>query len=311
MEKELENFLNYLHTELNSSNNTILSYQKELEKYYNFLKSHNLNYLNIKKDEIRLYLKDLGQNKYKNSSIAKNLCAIRSFYGYLVIKGKLAKNIFKSIKNPKIEKKLPNFLTEEEIKKVLDFNNPKYNVNDLGLPVLYLYQDNLYTTRDLLIVELLYDTGCRVNELVNIKLEDIDLNNQSIRILGKGSKERIVYFGDYTSERINNYLSDRKTILDGKNSDYLLVSNESGKLTTRRIEEILDDIVRHLDLKSKISPHTLRHTFATHLLNNEADLRSVQELLGHESLSTTQIYTHVSNERLKNIYNLAHPRKKE
>lgn len=311
MKTDLDNFFKYLRAELNSSEKTIIAYQKELEKYQLFLEQNKISYLDIKRDEAREYLKSLSLKKYKNSSISHNLCAIRAFYRYLVIKGKLTKNIFNSIKNPKMEKKLPNFLTEEEIKKVLDFNNPKYNITDLGLPVLYPYQNNIYTSRDLLIVELLYDTGCRVNELVNIKLSDIDLTSKHIKIMGKGSKERIVYFGDYTVERINNYLGDRKTILAKKDSPYLLVSSESGRLTTRRIEEILDDIIKHLGLKNKITPHTLRHTFATHLLNNEADLRSVQELLGHESLSTTQIYTHVTNERLKNIYNLAHPRNKE
>lgn len=309
MNKELELFLNYLNSELNSSHNTIISYQKELEKFFKYLDENNINYLKITKDEARNYLKIQTLKQYKKSSLSKNLCAIRSFYRYLTIKGKIENNIFNSIKNPKLEKKLPNFLTEEEIKKVLYFNDEKYNVNEAGLPVLHPYHNNLYTTRDLLIVELLYDTGCRVNELINIKLDDIDYNNKNIKILGKGSKERVVYFGDYTLERINNYLPDRLTILDKKRSPYLLVSKESGRLTTRRVEEILDAIIKHLDLKNGITPHTLRHTFATHLLNNEADLRSVQELLGHESLSTTQIYTHVTSERLKNIYLKSHPRK--
>lgn len=308
MNQDLNQFFKYLHSELNSSENTIISYQKELEKYQSYLEENNINYLEINRNQARNYLKSLTLKKYKNSSISKNLCAIRSFYRYLIIQNKLSKNIFNGIKNPKIEKKLPNFLTEEEIKKVLYFNDSKYNVNELGFPCDYPYQDNLYTTRDLLIVELLYDTGCRVNELVNIKLKDINYQNKSIRILGKGNKERIVYFGDYTLERINNYLPDRELILNKKSSIYLLVSRESGRLTTRRIEEILDEIVKHLGIKNKITPHTLRHTFATHLLNKEADLRSVQELLGHESLSTTQIYTHVTNERLKNIYNSTHPR---
>ncbi len=310
MEKEIDLFIQYLSNELNSSQNTINSYKFELEKYASFLDTRKINYLTINKDQAREYLKSLSLEKYKNTSIAKNLCAIRSFYHYLVVKGKMDKNIFRSIKNPKLEKKLPNFLTEEEIKKILDFNAEKYNYNEEGFPVPYPYENNLYTTRDLLIVEILYDTGVRVHELVNIKLADIDYHNKSIRILGKGSKERIVYFGDYTLERINNYLPDRDIILKNKKSPYLIVSTESGKLTTRRIEEILDMIVKHLEIKNKITPHTLRHTFATHLLNKEADLRSVQELLGHESLSTTQIYTHVTNERLRNIYDTCHPRSK-
>lgn len=310
MEKEINLFIQYLSNELNSSQNTINSYKFELEKYASFLDARKINYLTINKDQAREYLKSLSLEKYKNTSIAKNLCVIRSFYHYLVVKGKLDKNIFRSIKNPKLEKKLPNFLTEEEIKKILDFNAEKYNYNEEGFPVPYPYENNLYTTRDLLIVEILYDTGVRVHELVNIKLADIDYHNKSIRILGKGSKERIVYFGDYTLERINNYLPNRDIILKNKKSPYLIVSTESGKLTTRRIEEILDMIVKHLEIKNKITPHTLRHTFATHLLNKEADLRSVQELLGHESLSTTQIYTHVTNERLRNIYDTCHPRSK-
>ena len=311
MKTDLDNFFKYLSAELNSSEKTIISYQEELKKYQTFLEKSKIDYLKINKNDVRNYLKYLSLKKYKNSTIAHNLCAIRTFYRYLVNKGKLEKNTFNSIKNPKNDKKLPNFLTEDEIKKVLNFNDNKYNYNNLNLPVSYPYQNNLYTTRDLLIVELLYDTGCRVSELVNIKLDDIDLINKNIKIMGKGSKERIVYFGDYTIERINAYFEDRKTILDKKSSPYLLVSHESGRLTPRRVENIIDNIMKHLDLKNKITPHTLRHTFATHLLNNEADLRSVQNLLGHESLSTTQIYTHVSNERLKNIYNLAHPRKKE
>ncbi len=171
----------------------------------------------------------------------------------------------------------------------------------LNFAKLDSYKKTIYTTRDSLIIELLYDTGCRVNELVNIKLKDL-LEDKQIKILGKGNKERIVYYGEYCKDALNLYLRDRDIILNGKKSDYLLVSKESGRLTTRRVSQILDSILKVVASDIHVSPHTLRHTFATHLLNNGADLRSVQALLGHSSLSTTQIYTHVSNERLREVY---------
>ena len=172
------------------------------------------------------------------------------------------------------------------------------------------YIENNHTKRDLLIIEMLYDTGCRVSELVNIKLKDIDYNESSIRVIGKGSKERIVYFGEYTKESLEKYLIERDNLLNGKKSDYLFVSKNNLTITTRRVAQIIDEVIQSLAIKNNVTPHTLRHTFATHLLNHGADLRSVQELLGHSSLSTTQIYTHVSNERLRKVYLEAHPRNK-
>lgn len=297
MENDIRNFLDYLQIELNYSKNTINSYEIELYKYYDYLKSHNVNYLLVGKDQVRDYLKYLDALKYKNSSIARNLSALRSFYKYLVIKGKLGKNIFSSIRNPKKEKKLPNFLSEIDMDILFHFQDSEN------------YKETIYTSRDLLIIELLYDTGCRASELVNIKLLDINRKEKSIKVLGKGKKERIVFYGEYTDDTLNKYLEVRDEILKGKNSEYLLVSRESGKLTTRRIAQILEEIIHIVAIKNKVTPHTLRHSFATHLLNHGADLRSVQELLGHATLSTTQIYTHISNERLRQVYLDAHPRK--
>ena len=173
------------------------------------------------------------------------------------------------------------------------------------------YKPNIYTSRDLLIIELLYDTGCRVDELVNIKLKDVNQTEKSIKVLGKGAKERIVFYGEYGREYLESYLIDREVLLNGRKSEYLFVSLESDQLTTRRIAQIIEDILKIVGIKNKVTPHTLRHTFATHLLNNNADLRSVQELLGHSSLSTTQIYTHVSNERLRQVYLDAHKDNRE
>ena len=294
MEEEINNFISYLSTELNYSEHTKISYKIELEKYEKYLLEHHLSYLTITKEEIRNYLKSLDALKYKNRSIAKNISSIRSFYRYLVNKGKIKKNIFESIKNPKLEKKIPNYVSEIDMEILLDFPNQDN------------YKKTIYTNRDLLLIELLYDTGCRVEELVHIQLKDILFKEQKIKVLGKGNKERIVFYGEYAQEIMNAYLKDRDCILEKKKSDYLFVSKESGKLTTRRVAQILDSILNVVAIKNNVTPHVLRHTFATHLLNNGADLRSVQTLLGHVSLSTTQIYTHVSNERLRQVYLSAH-----
>ncbi len=299
MQKDCKNFLDYLSVELNYSPNTIKSYESELLKFNEYLEMEELDYLKINKDNVRSYLKYLDNLKYKNSSIGRNISALRSFYRFLVIKERIGKNIFASIRNPKIERKLPNFLSELDMERILEFST---NEN---------YKPNIYTSRDLLIIELLYDTGCRVDELVNIKLKDINQTEKSIKVLGKGAKERIVFYGEYGREYLESYLIDREVLLNGRKSEYLFVSLESDQLTTRRIAQIIEDILKIVGIKNKVTPHTLRHTFATHLLNNNADLRSVQELLGHSSLSTTQIYTHVSNERLRHVYLEAHKDNRE
>ena len=299
MQKDCKNFLDYLSVELNYSPNTIKSYESELLKFNEYLEMEELDYLKINKDNVRSYLKYLDNLKYKNSSIGRNISALRSFYRFLVIKERIGKNIFASIRNPKIERKLPNFLSELDMERILEFST---NEN---------YKPNIYTSRDLLIIELLYDTGCRVDELVNIKLKDVNQTEKSIKVLGKGAKERIVFYGEYGREYLENYLIDREVLLNGRKSEYLFVSLERDQLTTRRIAQIIEDILKIVGIKNKVTPHTLRHTFATHLLNNNADLRSVQELLGHSSLSTTQIYTHVSNERLRHVYLEAHKDNRE
>ena len=294
MEKEIKDFLLFLKVEANSSDNTIKSYEIELIKYKEYTYKNKIDYFGIKKDEIRTYLKYLDTLQYKASSIARNISALRSFYRFLVHKGCLEKNIFTSIKNPKKEKKLPNYISEIEMDCLLHFHKTEN------------YKENIYTNRNLLIIELLYDTGCRVEELVNMKLENINKSAKNIKVLGKGSKERIVLYGEYAKEVLDKYLKDREILLNGKESSYLFVAKEKEKLTTRRIAQILEEIIRLVSIKNKVTPHTLRHTFATHLLNHGADLRSVQELLGHASLSTTQIYTHISNERLRQVYLQAH-----
>lgn len=294
MDKYITLFLNYLVNERNYPNDTTAkNYELDLLNYQDFLKENNLNYLKITKDDIRSYLKYLDKLKYKNSSISRHLSSLRTFYGFLVNEGVIESNIFKSISSPKKKKQLPNFLQYDEVEKML-------SVCDLKEPL---------HIRNRLIIETLYDTGIRVSELVNIKLNDLNIATKEIRVLGKGSKERIVYFGDYEIDILNLYLNQaRPKLLKNKSNDYLLLNHLGDRLTDRGVRLIIDDVIKKASLKHKVSPHTLRHTFATHLLNEGADLKSVQELLGHSSLSTTQIYTHVSNERLRSVYLKSHPK---
>lgn len=283
---ELDKFLNYLKNK-DYSLNTINAYRKDLTI---FLKFSN-NKINVDYNFLRTYLQFLYNKKYSNKSISRNISSLKSFYKYLVKFDIIKDNPCLFINFPKTEKKLPNFI----------------NYNDLE--VLFKVPDKSDTLglRNLLILELLYSCGMRVSELVNIKLSDIDFNNNRIYILGKGKKERYVLYGEVCSNILNDYLINSRPVLN-KNSEYLLLNKFGNKITDRSIRMIIDDIVKKSCLKLNISPHTLRHTFATHLLNEGADLKIVQELLGHENISTTGIYTHVSNEHLRKVYLEAHPR---
>jgi len=292
MEQVVKEFLNTLEKEYGFSIETVKTYDYNLRIFVEFLGFQKLNYLKITKEHIRSYLRYLDDLKYKNSSISANLSTLRSFYGYLVNENKIESNPFKRISNPKIEKKLPNFLNLVEIEDLLEFYSLEGSLN----------------IRNRLVIELLYATGLRVSELVSIELKNINFSEQSIKVLGKGNKERIVFYGDYAKDVLNVYLKkSRLELVNNKNNDYLFLNRNGEKLSTRSIELIIKKAIDYLAIKNKVTPHTIRHTFATHLLNNGADIKSVQELLGHESLSTTQIYTHITSDRLRNVYLKAHP----
>lgn len=292
----VEEFIGYLKYEKKYPSTTVENYRIDVEKFLHFCKDKKIDYRYLKIDNARDYLKYLDQQQYKNSSIAKQLSTLRTFYKYLCTRNVVGTNIFKLIKNPKKEKKLPNYLQQEEFEVILR-----------SIP-----KDTPLGIRNVLILEMLYATGARVSELVNMKLKDFNKHDRSIKVMGKGSKERIVYYGEYAQEALDNYLTNaRGELLGNKTSDYLFINNRGTVLTTRGIEVILNKIIEETSIKHHIHPHTLRHTFATHLLNKGAEIRSVQELLGHASLSTTQIYTHVSMERLKQEYQKTHPRAKE
>lgn len=289
----LKDYLYYLKDERKYSKLTVINYAKDISYYLEYIKIQNIDYLTINKDNIRQYLKYLDNLKYKCTTISRMLSSIRGFYTFLVIKHVIPNNPYKLIKNPKKEHKLPNFLQYDEFIKLID----------------ELKKDDDLDIRNRLILELLYATGLRVSELVNICLKDISFQDLSIKVLGKGNKERIVYFGEYALDILNKYLNGyRNDLLNGKCSEYLLINKNGDHLQVHGVEEALDQIAKKASLNHKISPHVLRHTFATHLLNDGADLRTVQTLLGHSSLSTTQIYTHITNERLREVYLHTFPR---
>ena len=285
MEKLIKEYLDYLKYIRGYQENTINSYLIELTKYASYLKEKKINYLIISKDEIYAYLKYLDDLGYKNSSVARHLSALRGFYDYLKREGQINTNIYKLIKNPKLEKKLPNVLNDEEIDKIFAFPKGEKPKNIL--------------TR--VLFEVIYATGIRISEFINIKESDIDFTEGSIRILGKGKKERIVYFGEYASLALKDYLVVREKIKK-EDTDYLFLNVSGYRLKRRSAEQIVYDWINNVSINHHISPHTLRHTFATSLLTHGADIRTVQELLGHEKLGTTQIYTHLTSDYLKEEY---------
>lgn len=289
----IDSYLIYLDKELNYSEDTIESYKRDLINYQEYLDKKNISYKNITKLEILDYLKYLDDIKLNNKSISRHLSSLRSFYNYLVEIKDIDSNIFKRIKNPKVEKKLPNYLSINEVEELLNS----------------IKEDTKEEIRDKCLFELMYSTGMRVSEVSDLKLKSINISDNTIRVLGKGSKERIVLYGEYFKDIINKYFKVRDKFLIKGNIDNLFINKNGDKLSRESITYIVNKIEKKSGINHKISPHILRHSFATHLLDNGADIRSVQELLGHENLDTTEIYTHVSNERLRSEYLKYHPNK--
>lgn len=287
-------FLKYIDLEKNYSNYTLINYKDDLSFYLDFLNKENIDVLDSDYKVIRNYLSYMYNKKYSSKTISRHISSLRSFYKYMIKENYIVKNPMTLISNPKQESKLPHFLYYNELETIL-------NIPDKSTPL---------GQRDSVILELLYSTGIRVSELVNIKLKDINLSTRKIRILGKGNKERIVLYGEYLKNLLDIYLNDGREKLVKNNQEYLVLNKNGSGLTTRGVRVIIDNILKKGEIDFHISPHVLRHTFATHMLDSGADLKSVQELLGHENLSTTQIYTHVSNERLRKVYLSTHPRAK-
>ena len=291
MNKYVDDFINYLEYERNYSNNTIIAYKNNILQLIDYLDNNKIKDIRkVDYDTIRTYLSYI-HSKYEAKSISRMISSMRSFFKYLKSNKVITNNPMLLISNPKVEKKLPKYLTINEVEKML--NAPDMS-DTLGI-------------RDAFILELLYVSGIRVSELVNIKLSDVETSEKKIKILGKGSKERYVLYGSRCKDLLNKYMSVRNIFLKNPN-EYLILSKTGRKLNTREVRNIINRIKTKAGVDISISPHTFRHTFATHMLNEGADLRAVQELLGHENLSTTTIYTHLTNEKLRRTYLNTHPR---
>lgn len=281
----IEEYLKYLLIEKKYSSNTIASYKNDLKELYLFSNNKNIIYLN--KDDI---LKFLEKNKDKNSkTLSHFITTFRGFYKYLEIENIIKNNPVLSISQPKLRKTLPKVLSIEEVDKILNIKlNTKYDYRNKAM------------------LELMYSTGIRISELINIKTHDLNINNCTLKVMGKGSKERIIPVGDIALKYLKIYIDDYRTYFIRKNTDYLFLNSRGTIMTRQAFFKIVKKIAQEKNIKTEFSPHTLRHSFATHMLENGADLRIIQELLGHSSLSTTQIYTNVSNKFIEENYNF-HP----
>jgi len=291
----LQKFLSYLEIEKNNSKYTIDNYCLDIEEFFDYCDDKNILVFNINYKDARSYISYLFDVKNdKPATVSRKISALRSYYRFLS-NNNYENYSFDLVKLPKKGRKLPKYFEYNELEELFD-------IPDLNTPL---------GERNALILEMLYATGMRVGELVNIKISDINYSNKTIKILGKGNKERLVYYNNITGKRLELYLKNGRYKLNKKNSEYLLLNENGGVLTTRGVEYILDKIIKKTTLTKHITPHMLRHSFATHLLNEGCDLLSVQELLGHESLSATNIYTHITNDRIKDVYLKTHPRAKK
>lgn len=289
-----ENFKNYLKLERGLSDNSIKSYNYDLVLFKKFLVSNKINDtpFNCKSETIKNYLYKSFSDK-KSRSQARSISAIKSFFNYLIFEGYINESPISNIEAPKQEKKLPVVLTEDEIKNL---------INSIDL-------NHDFGQRNKTIIEILYGTGIRVSELVNLKLSNIFFKENIIKVIGKGNKERFVPLGEIASCEMKIYINDRNRLkIDSKSSDILFLNRYGRRLTRSMIFKIISDASKRIGLDKKISPHTLRHSFATHLIKNGADLRTIQLILGHESITTTEIYTHLDTLHLEEVLKKYHPR---
>lgn len=287
--KMFAKYIGYLKSIRNLSFNTVKAYKKDIELLLDFAKIKNIDEDNPKL--ARSFISYLSKQKLSGSTINRILSAVKGYYKFKLRIGKTDRNPFYSVKGMKTDKKLPDILFKNEAE---DFFKQAAN--------------NFLELRNMAVFEFLYSTGCRVSEAASVKLIDLNLKNRSVRVTGKGRKERVVFIGKAAFLCLKEYIAKRKLhIKQDKNVQALFINSSGTGITPRGIRYILDKYLGEINLNKKISPHTFRHSFATHVLDNGADIRIVQELLGHSSLSTTQIYTHTGIERLKKIYKDAHP----
>jgi integrase/recombinase XerD len=295
-ENLINDFIDYLRFERRLSKNTIVSYQRDLEKYRVFLNRNKIKeILNVSNDQILYFLEFLYKTQ-NSSSVSRILSTLRTFYKYLVRDGKIQKNPFSSIKNPKLPKKILEILDEQEVKKFLE-----------SIP-----SSSYLELRDKAMFELLYSCGIRVSEIVDLKLSDIDFDEGLVRFIGKGNKERITPIGDIAKDCLEKYIRAARYNLERERKSENVFLNRNGqKITRQGFWKILKKYAGKVNLNKNLYPHLFRHSYATHMLERGADLRIVQELLGHSSISTTEIYTNINKKHVKETYFKYHPRDKE
>ncbi len=287
-DSNLRSFLNYLLVDKGLSNNTVKAYKADISSFFQWLDNEDLKYKNLQEDHINQYISFLFQRKMRSSSVNRKISSIKSFYIFLVKRNFVKNSPLNDLVTPKQEKYLPESMSEAEVDKLL--NSPDVT--------------NKIENRDKAMIEMLYATGMRISELVNLKITDIDMKRCVVKVFGKGSKERLVPFGETALDSLKSYLNDREQ----SSSKEIFLSNRGKKMSRIAFWQRVKVYLIRENLKNSISPHTLRHAFATHLLNRGADLRSVQLLLGHSDLSTTQIYTHIAKQRLSDVLKKHHPR---
>ena len=287
-DSNLRSFLNYLLVDKGLSNNTVKAYEADISSFFQWLANEDLKYKNLQEDHINQYISFLFQRKMRSSSVNRKISSIKSFYIFLVKRNFVKNSPLNDLVTPKQEKYLPESMSEAEVDKLL--NSPDVS--------------NKIENRDKAMIEMLYATGMRISELVNLKITDVDMKRCVVKVFGKGSKERLVPFGETALDSLRSYLNEREQ----SSSKEIFLSNRGKKMTRVAFWQRVKVYLIRENLKNSISPHTLRHAFATHLLNRGADLRSVQLLLGHSDLSTTQIYTHIAKQRLSDVLKKHHPR---
>jgi integrase/recombinase XerC len=298
MNEQVETFLQYLKEHKNYSPHTIRNYRIDLDQFFEFLETFELDISGLGRAEIRMFLGELKRRHLKKTSVARKLAALKSFFRFLKRNHLVEKNPAALVSSPKLDKPLPKFLTLIEMDKLFEIIDTN---TMLGL-------------RNRVVMELFYATGMRISELVSIKMKQLDLDNQIVRVLGKGKKERIVPFGSPAGRWLRKYIAKRRDFLIEKGhlaEEHLFVNKDGVGISARGIRGIVDRFLYLAADRHGLSPHALRHTFATHLLDNGADLRAIQELLGHSSLATTERYTHITHDRLLKIYRNAHPHQKK
>lgn len=286
---EIEQFVTYIISVKGESDNTALGYENDLRQFEKHLRKFDLDYVDVSSSDAREYVRTLME-KFKERSMLRKLSALRMFYDFLMRRGDIDFNPFEDISLKRNEKRLPSVLTEHEVAMLLSLNG-----------------DDFLSKRDHMLFLFIYSTGARISEALSVNIDDIEWSERRIRIQGKGNKMRFLFLNKSVVSQLKDYIAKREEYIYPEKEDALFIGKNKARLTFSTVHLIFDNARVKLNLDKNLSPHTLRHSFATHMMDHGADIRFIQELLGHESISTTQIYTHVSSKKLKKVYDDTHP----